>query len=584
MSFDRVSYGDTRVYINDVLLKGISSCEINTTREVENLRSINHHETTDRIIKSDQKPEATLSWILGEDSSDPFFSFQTSGILSVESFNIKKKDIVGVEEVKSGFLTSYSVNAAVGDLITAEAKYEGIDFSFTEAGKLTLGVQTSDSYKSFLPSKIQLSATFQEGDIFTFPIQSFQINVPVPRQSLKRLGEQSPKYRLPTLPTEATVSFSAIKNDITGLDFSRIVLEKGNFEFLLATCDDVNKSYTLSGCSLLGISESIDLEGNAAIDFNYVASIKNDTFNYATSILSVDGLLDLDGVQLLSSDPFVLMPYVDPVDDEDPPVLVDLETHIVSGIDSRLVGKNPTTDKSVFTVQDFVTPAYTRNTSCWAYDLTNQLTANSPWNSDWYHRKVGILISPIHILFNVHYWIANGSTISFVKADNTVVNRTMTNSIFHPDYVPFYPDIAIGILDSAVPNDVEFVKVLPDNWASYFNGSVAGKKLPLLYLDQEEKAMVADLQSITSTEVLLDQPTDSTRNSFYEEVIGGDSSNGVYFVINNELVLLTTFTFGYSDPKGTSATAHKTAINTMMTTLGGGYQLTEIDLSGFITY
>ena len=279
MSVERVSYGDTRVYINDTLLKGISSCSIETTREVENLRSSTHYETTDRIIKSNQVPQATISWILGEESSDPFFDFQNSGVLSVESFNIKKKDIVGTNELISGFLTSYSVNAAVGDLVTAEAQYEGLDYAFSESGALTLGDQTEHSYKSFLPSKIDLSATFPEGNIFSFPVQSFQISVPVPRAPLKRLGEQSAKYRIPTLPTEATVSFSAIKNDITGLDFSQIVLEKGDFSFDIKSCQDVGKIYTVSGCSLIGISESINLDGNATLDFNYVSSITNSCFS-----------------------------------------------------------------------------------------------------------------------------------------------------------------------------------------------------------------------------------------------------------------------------------------------------------------
>ena len=278
MSVDRVSYADTRVYINDVLLTGVSSCDIETTREVENLRSINRYETTDRVTKSSQVPQATISWILGVGSSDPFFNFQNSGIVSVESFNIKKKDIVGVEEIKSGYLTSYSVSASVGNLVTAEAKYDGNAYSFTETGKLTLGVQTSDSYRGFLPSKISLSASFSEGNIFAFPIQSFQISVPISRAPFKKLGDSTPSYRIPTLPAEASVSFSAIKNDITGIDFSKIVLEKGNFSFSLLACNNSGKTYTLKDCSLIGVSESIDLDGNASIDFNYVSSITGRSF------------------------------------------------------------------------------------------------------------------------------------------------------------------------------------------------------------------------------------------------------------------------------------------------------------------
>lgn len=287
---NRITYADSKVYVDGIPLKGVSSCEINTTREVENIRSLLHYETTDRFLKSDQKPEVTISWILGDESTDPFFDFQTEGLLSTESFDIKKKDIividyetatVGIQEMKSGFLTSYSVNASVGEPITAEAKYEGISYSTkTEFESLEL-FQTNHSYGTFLPSRIELSASFPEGDIFKFKIQSFQISVPIQRQSLKGLGEMSPNYRIPTLPAEATVSFSAIKTDITGIDFSKILLEKGNFLFNLKSCSVSDKQYGLSGCSLLGISESLDLEGNETIDFNYVSSITNDSFSFS---------------------------------------------------------------------------------------------------------------------------------------------------------------------------------------------------------------------------------------------------------------------------------------------------------------
>lgn len=278
MSVERVSYADSRIYINDILLTGVSSCDITTNREVENLRELGRIDISNRILKSDQKPVAKISWVLGQGSTDPFFDFQNSGIISVESFNIKKKDIVGVNEIKSGFLTSYNVNASVGNLVNGDLEYEGINFSFYETGKLTLGDQTSDSYDVFIPSKISLSASFEEGDIFSFPIQSFQLSVPIPRKSIKAVGEMSPKYKIPQFPIEASINFTAIKNDITGLDFSKIVLEKGDFTFDLRTCENSGKTYTLKNCSLLGIGETIGLDGDASIDFNYTASLSGNSF------------------------------------------------------------------------------------------------------------------------------------------------------------------------------------------------------------------------------------------------------------------------------------------------------------------
>lgn len=46
---------------------------------------------------------------------------------------------------------------------------------------------------------------------------------------------------------------------------------------------------------------------------------------------------------------------------------------------------------------------------------------------------------------------------------------------------------------------------------------------------------------------------------------------------------LNTWTYGGAGA-GSNLVPRKDAINTMMTNLGGGYQLTEVDLSSFPTY
>jgi hypothetical protein len=172
----------------------------------------------------------------------------------------------------------------------------------------------------------------------------------------------------------------------------------------------------------------------------------------------------------------------------------------------------------------------------------------------------------------------------FVKADGTVVSRTLTAKLTHPDYTPHYPDIAVGVLDSDVDNDISFARILPQNWQDYLptiNGYSDGK-LPVIRLDWEEKALIADW-SVQDTHTILTIPTDAQRLKMYEPAIGGDSGNPILTVINNTPVILAVLTSG-GYGAGTSICYHKTAINTMMTTLGGGYQLTEIDLSGFPTY
>lgn len=249
-------------------------------------------------------------------------------------------------------------------------------------------------------------------------------------------------------------------------------------------------------------------------------------------------------------------------------------------IDNAISGKTPSTAKPVYSTQNHSTATYTRNTNCWAgiWDLT----PISPWNSTGANTRAGTLISPRHIIFAAHYQISTGATIRFVDASNNVVTRTMTNKLTHPNYSPYYPDITVGLLDSDVPSSIGYAKILPQNWATYLPSLSNTYRIPALVLDQEEKALVSDLYSLSNYASFI-TPNNSTRLSFFENIISGDSGNPAFLIINGTLVILTVWTYGGAG-SGTSILAQKTDINTMMSTLGGGYSLTEISLSGFNTY
>jgi hypothetical protein len=180
-----------------------------------------------------------------------------------------------------------------------------------------------------------------------------------------------------------------------------------------------------------------------------------------------------------------------------------------------------------------------------------------------------------------------GATLRFIKADNTIVTRTLSALSPLPGYVPYYPDLSVGVIDSDVPAGIGFARVLPDAYAAKLPGDLAG--LPLLVTDQEEKAIVTDLSRITAASgnygamVELQAPTEAQRLTFYEEKIGGDSGNPVCLVLGTQIVALTVLTFG-GPGFGTSILYHRAAINALMTTLGGGYQLTDADLSAYPSY
>ena len=142
--------------------------------------------------------------------------------------------------------------------------------------------------------------------------------------------------------------------------------------------------------------------------------------------------------------------------------------------------------------------------------------------------------------------------------------------------------------DADVPtNQISCAKVLPDGYESYLR---TGERLPVIRLNQEEKALVGDLQYIAretpyGTNICYSTsccyPLDIVRLSYSEPVINGDSGNPAFLILNGEPVLLTVWTGGAAD-SGTSITALKDDLNAMMESLDPrGYQLTEIDLSVF---
>ena len=124
--------------------------------------------------------------------------------------------------------------------------------------------------------------------------------------------------------------------------------------------------------------------------------------------------------------------------------------------------------------------------------------------------------------------------------------------------------------------------MLPDSFTNYLS---RGSRLPALALNQFHKAYVFDVKEIAgnyidaSIRATTRIPVDSIRNSYYLGLQGGDSGNPLFVFLSGEAVLLTVWTA--PEGAGTAVSLMKQDINQMMDSLGGGYHLTEINLSGF---
>ena len=266
----------------------------------------------------------------------------------------------------------------------------------------------------------------------------------------------------------------------------------------------------------------------------------------------------------------------------------------------------------IFSSQDHATPSYTRSTTCWAKDI--DLTCCSPWNSfggdgagGGPNQRAGTLISPRHVIFASHYLVPGSNTIRFITMDNTVITRTITSVVDLEGNASglYMPDIAIGVLDTDVPIGITYATILAEPWDKTLRGllqlpavvpPITGKiwkydsmNIPVLYLDQEEKALVSEISKITDMRnpsmdaalhwAAIEYKTSSSavRQLFFENVISGDSGNPAFLIIRNKPVLLSVWTSGGAGA-GSFVNAWRSDINAAMTTLGGGYQLTSVSL------
>lgn len=262
-----------------------------------------------------------------------------------------------------------------------------------------------------------------------------------------------------------------------------------------------------------------------------------------------------------------------------------LDNHINSTILNLISNKDPSTDKVIYNTQNPYTNNFIRNTNCWLYGVGNISCASPAQMSGslWYQRA-GTLISPRHVVLAKHYTIGVGYDLKFVADDNTVITRQLESMILDPNN-----DIAMYLLDSDVPNSIKFAKVLPKDHPTYLSQSTTHRYS--VYFDQEEKALLGintylpyhpnppGYQNVVYVQnpqyINNATPEDLSLQPWYETPISGDSGNPIFLIIDNELVLISTWTTPVSGPAYCGLFDN---VNNLMSQLGGGYQLTPIDL------
>jgi len=225
---------------------------------------------------------------------------------------------------------------------------------------------------------------------------------------------------------------------------------------------------------------------------------------------------------------------------------------------------------------DPVNPVFTRSTTCWAKNIDT--SPISPWNNGGGYAEplnaggfggVGTLISPRHILLANHFQIKVGKKLIFVAMDNTCYIRTLSNSLQVSN-----TDVRIGLLDSDLPANVSFCKI---GSQVLCNQPTLENKFPTFSSNVSKKAIIEEGYVHANNLLVFGASSDSQRANFFEESGSGTSGNPICFVYENKLIIIG---YRYTSIGGfTFVPSYINEINAVMSTLGGGYQLSVFDLN-----
>jgi hypothetical protein len=216
--------------------------------------------------------------------------------------------------IGNGALTSYSIEAAVGDFPKVSVAAEGLNMKFYPAttgfgphvssqdgsanttDKFSIsGLTTGVGYTALRPGDVLLSISGLGVNASDLKIQNFSLSTDIGRDSIQKLGSKFAFSREITFPVTVTASVEAVMGDIAGSDtlgnaLSDIVCDDSksyDLTFVLgAPSSDCNTSYTpyalrytLKGAKLDSQSFSSSIGDNKSVTMEFSAQIggPNDT-------------------------------------------------------------------------------------------------------------------------------------------------------------------------------------------------------------------------------------------------------------------------------------------------------------------
>jgi len=221
----------------------------------------------------------------------------------------------GVIGVGNGFITDYTLNAAVGDLPTVSVSVEGLGFcaaTYGVSGNVTgfvgpainpeLGTKlftgTGNYVKLPLPTTGDGVTALRPGDItlnfggFTgtggtptseltgadsINIQSVSLSLPLSRTPIERLGSRFAFARVTDFPVTATMSVNALVNEVEARNLADMIDDGNERDITLSIkkpgSTELAVVYTFKAARLDSESYSSDIGSNKSVDISFSTQI-----------------------------------------------------------------------------------------------------------------------------------------------------------------------------------------------------------------------------------------------------------------------------------------------------------------------
>lgn len=221
--------------------------------------------------------------------------------------------VVDTRGIGNAFVSSYSVEGAVGGFLTANVSIEASNANYSLGGNAipnpsinpSNGQALAGTYNipTGITGSVGQPTVLKQGDLtvdfgISNPlgatltglggahIQSFNLNIPLSREQLQKLGNRYAYDRPITFPLDATLSVSAFANDLTTGNLSSLFCGSNTYSIDIransACANNANEIvYSVRGATLDSENFSSSIGGNTTVDMSFTISIgaPNDTVN-----------------------------------------------------------------------------------------------------------------------------------------------------------------------------------------------------------------------------------------------------------------------------------------------------------------